>query len=89
MPTAAPAMSASCANSSDDGNAPPSETSRRSRKYVAVMAIEMTPHVLTHADHSYFSPISLRSPLVKRLGFRAGSAMSSARGSAARLRGPT
>ena len=52
MPTAAPATSASCAKSSAQGKPPASETSRSRRRYVAVMAMEVTPHVLTQALHS-------------------------------------
>ena len=55
---------------------------------VAVMAMDTTPHVLTHAVHSYVSPIFSRSPRVRRLILR-GSASDSALGSLARLRGPT
>ena len=54
------------------------------------MAIDTTPHVLTHAVHSYVSPIFSRSPRVRRLIFLRGSASSSALGSVvARSRGPT
>ena len=64
-------MSATCAMSSDHGNAPLSVTSRSNRRYVAVIAIEVIPHVLTHAAHSYDSPCASRSPFVSafRLGF--------------------
>ena len=70
-------MRASCATSSATGNTPPlTSTSRKILKYVAVIAIDVTPHDDAHALHSYDSALASRSArvLALRLGVVASAA---------------